>query len=56
MSRFDLASLAVEFSPLTVARANDVTAELNRRVTEAVAYAREHFEDPPEIRDWTWTV
>jgi len=56
MSRFDLASLAIEFSPLTVARANEVTAELNRRVTEAVAYTREHFEDPPEIRDWTWTV
>jgi xylulose-5-phosphate/fructose-6-phosphate phosphoketolase len=56
MSRFDLASLAVEFSPLTVARATEVAAELNRRVTEAVAYTREHFEDPPEIRDWTWAV
>jgi xylulose-5-phosphate/fructose-6-phosphate phosphoketolase len=55
MSRFDLASLAVEFSSLSVARANEVTAELNRRVTEAVAYSRAHFEDEPEIRNWTWT-
>jgi phosphoketolase len=22
---------------------------------EAVRYAREHFEDPPEIADWTWS-
>jgi phosphoketolase len=23
-------------------------------IREAVAYAQQHFEDPPEIRDWRW--
>jgi phosphoketolase len=30
-------------------------ADLERRVDDAVQYAREHFEDAPEIRDWRWT-
>jgi hypothetical protein len=29
--------------------------ELRRMTAEAVAYGREHLEDPPEIRDWVWT-
>jgi acetate kinase len=24
-------------------------------VAQATAYSREHLEDMPEIRDWTWT-
>jgi xylulose-5-phosphate/fructose-6-phosphate phosphoketolase len=24
-------------------------------VARATAYSREHLEDMPEIRDWTWT-
>jgi hypothetical protein len=24
-------------------------------IARATAYSREHFEDPPEIRNWTWT-
>ena len=24
-------------------------------ISEAVEYARQHFEDPPDIRDWVWT-
>jgi phosphoketolase len=30
-------------------------AVLNQRINDAVAFAREHFEDPPEIRDWRWS-
>ena len=33
----------------------DLTAECDARIEESVAYAHEHLEDPPEIRDWVWT-
>lgn len=35
--------------------ADVLVAECQRRVDEAVRYTREHFKDPTEIRDWTWT-
>ena len=55
MSRFHLASLAVEFGPIERRRASELMTDLNHRIDAAVTYAREHFEDPPEIRDWRWT-
>jgi xylulose-5-phosphate/fructose-6-phosphate phosphoketolase len=30
-------------------------AELHSLIAKAVEYAREHLEDLPEIRDWTWS-
>ena len=54
MSRFDLAALAVRHAGLSSERTTALTAELEQRITDAVRYAREHLEDPPEIRDWTW--
>jgi xylulose-5-phosphate/fructose-6-phosphate phosphoketolase len=55
MSRFDLATLAIRFSPLRANRAHALSEELRRHLERATAYTREHFEDPPEIRDWRWT-
>ena len=55
MSRFHLAALALRFSPLPADRVAELTAQLNAQVNDAVQYARDHFEDPPEIRDWVWT-
>lgn len=55
MSRFHLASLAIEFSPLPAARRAELMALLQRRIDDAARHAREQFEDPPEIRDWRWT-
>jgi xylulose-5-phosphate/fructose-6-phosphate phosphoketolase len=55
MSRFDLAALAIRFSPLPAHRAHEVEEELRRQLERATAYTREHFEDPPDIRDWRWT-
>jgi xylulose-5-phosphate/fructose-6-phosphate phosphoketolase len=54
MSRYHLASLAIEFSSLPSSRATVLRTQLNDHIEAAVKYAREHFEDPPEIRDWTW--
>ncbi len=55
MSRFDLAALAIRFSPLPANRASELMEELHRHTERATAYTREHFEDLPEIRDWRWT-
>ncbi len=55
MSRFHLARVAVRFSALDEDRKAELTAELDRRIEAAVVYARDHFEDPPEIRDWAWS-
>jgi xylulose-5-phosphate/fructose-6-phosphate phosphoketolase len=55
MSRFHLASLAVKHSPLAAATIADLRARLQQRIEEASRYSREHFEDAPEIRDWTWS-
>jgi xylulose-5-phosphate/fructose-6-phosphate phosphoketolase len=55
MSRFHLAALALRFSGLPEARVTALTAELNREIDAAVRYARDYFEDPPDIRDWVWT-
>ena len=55
MSRFHLAALALRFAPLPAARIRDLTAQLTKCIDDAVSYARDHFEDPPEISDWSWT-
>jgi xylulose-5-phosphate/fructose-6-phosphate phosphoketolase len=54
MSRFHLAIIALRFSSLPRDRVEALTADLRSRIDDATKYAFEHFEDPPEIRDWTW--
>ncbi|HEY0780565.1 MAG TPA: phosphoketolase family protein, partial [Gemmatirosa sp.] len=55
MSRFHLAALALKHAPLPRARALDLMARCEQRIEEAVRYTREHLEDAPDIREWTWT-
>ena len=56
MSRYDLALEALR----RCARAPIGGADLERHCHEMLArhhdYVREHFEDLPEIRDWTWNI
>jgi len=54
MSRFHLAALALKWAPRFRQRSNTLIAELEQQIQQAVAYSREHFEDPPEIANWTW--
>src|SRR5262249_53579888 len=55
MSRFHLASLAVEFSGLAKTKVDALRGDFTRRIDDAVKYSRDCFEDPAEIRDWRWT-
>jgi xylulose-5-phosphate/fructose-6-phosphate phosphoketolase len=55
MSRFHLAAQAIRHVPRLRDRAPALLAECDARIAEATSYAREHFEDQPEIRDWVWT-
>jgi xylulose-5-phosphate/fructose-6-phosphate phosphoketolase len=54
MSRFHLAALALKRAPRFRNRAGGLIAELEHDIQKAVAYSREHFEDPPEIANWVW--
>ncbi|HEX4681053.1 MAG TPA: phosphoketolase family protein [Gemmatimonadaceae bacterium] len=54
MSRFHLAMIALRFSTLAREQVDSAADELRRQMNAATAYAREHFEDPPEIRNWKW--
>ena len=55
MSRYHLAALAIRYGLSAGDRSAQLVADLQRRIDDAVRYTREHFEDPAEIRDWTWT-
>jgi xylulose-5-phosphate/fructose-6-phosphate phosphoketolase len=55
MSRFHLAADAIRYVPRLRNRASALIAECEARIEEANAYAHEHFEDQPEIRDWVWS-
>jgi xylulose-5-phosphate/fructose-6-phosphate phosphoketolase len=55
MSRFDLAAEAIRRVPRLGERAPELIAECESRIAQSVAYAREHLEDPAEIRDWVWS-
>jgi xylulose-5-phosphate/fructose-6-phosphate phosphoketolase len=55
MSRFHLAAEAIRRVPRLSDRAPGLVADCEARIGESVAYAHEHLEDPPEIRDWVWT-
>jgi xylulose-5-phosphate/fructose-6-phosphate phosphoketolase len=55
MSRFHLAAEAIRRVPRLRERAPELLAECQSRIEQSVAYAHEHLEDSPEIRDWVWT-
>src|SRR5215472_1689079 len=52
MSRFHLAAEAIRRVPRLRDIAPMLVAECDARIAAATAYALEHFEDQPEIRDW----
>jgi len=55
VSRFDLAAEAIRRVPRLRDRAPQLITECKTRIAESVAYAHDHLEDPPDIRDWVWT-
>ena len=55
MSRYDLAIEALKRATRIRPRTQGLIAELHSLIARAVAYSREHLEDQPDIRDWTWT-
>ena len=61
MSRYHLAAEALRRAGKTSGsrpadRAPTLISECEAAIARAIAYSREHFEDPPEVRDWTWTL
>ena len=54
MSRYHLAMLALRNATRLRQRTPVLIDECQTLIARAVAYSRDHFEDMPEIRDWTW--
>ena len=60
LDRDDLAAEALRHAGKTSRarlgdRAPTLISECEAVIARATAYSREHFEDPPEISNWTWT-
>jgi xylulose-5-phosphate/fructose-6-phosphate phosphoketolase len=60
MSRYHLAAEALRRAGDATGlrlrdRAPTLISECEAAIARATAYSREHFEDPPEISNWTWT-
>jgi len=55
MSRYHLAAEALRRTTRLGDRAQPLIDECRRLIDAAAAYAGEHFEDPPDVRDWIWT-
>jgi xylulose-5-phosphate/fructose-6-phosphate phosphoketolase len=55
ISRYHLAAEAIRRSPRRLDRVEELTAACTDLLQRHHAYAREHLEDPPEVRDWVWT-
>jgi xylulose-5-phosphate/fructose-6-phosphate phosphoketolase len=54
LDRFHLVMDVIDRVPKLGSHAVALRQEMADRRVEARAYAEEHGEDPPEIRDWTW--
>ena len=55
MSRFHLAAEALRPQPPPTPRApTSASSHCDAMLERHRRYVREHFEDMPEIRDWTW--
>jgi xylulose-5-phosphate/fructose-6-phosphate phosphoketolase len=55
MSRYHLAIEALRRATRLRPQASGMITELQSLIAKAQAYAREHLEDLPEIRTWTWS-
>ena len=55
MSRFHLAISAIRRVPRLADRAFALIGQWQADIDAAVAYSREHFEDPPDIQNWIWS-
>jgi xylulose-5-phosphate/fructose-6-phosphate phosphoketolase len=55
MSRLHLAIDALKHVGRLRSEASDAIDMFNRRLYEHHAYIRQHFQDMPEIRNWSWT-
>jgi xylulose-5-phosphate/fructose-6-phosphate phosphoketolase len=55
MSRYHMAIDAMNCATRLRARTGPLIAECQAQLQEAVKYSRQHFEDMPEISNWTWT-
>ncbi len=54
MSRYHLVMAALQYAARVPEGADALTAYCQEMLDRHHAYVREHFEDLPEIRDWTW--
>ncbi len=54
MSRYQLAAEALRRVPRLRDRSPALITECRDLTAKATEYARAHFEDPPDIRDWVW--
>ena len=55
MSRFHLAIDALKHIGRLRSQASDTIDMFHRKLYEHSVYIREHFQDMPEIRNWSWT-
>jgi len=55
MSRFHLAIDGLKHVGRLRSEASDAIDMFNRKLYEHHAYIRQHFQDMPEIRNWSWT-
>src|SRR5437762_3989218 len=55
VSRYHLAMMAVHRVPRLHDRAPALIERCQSAIDAAVHYARQHFEDPPDIQNWVWT-
>jgi xylulose-5-phosphate/fructose-6-phosphate phosphoketolase len=55
ISRYHLAIEALHRVKRFRDRAAELTEEFEEKLTEHHLYVRQHLQDVPEIRDWTWT-
>ena len=54
MSRYHLALEALRRAKRTPAGADDLERHCEEMLARHHSYVREHLEDMPEVRDWTW--
>jgi xylulose-5-phosphate/fructose-6-phosphate phosphoketolase len=55
MSRYHLARSAIKRAVRFGSVADTYVDQLDELIRQSTAYAYQHFADPPEIADWTWT-
>jgi xylulose-5-phosphate/fructose-6-phosphate phosphoketolase len=55
ISRYHLCKLAMRRVPRVQALVPPLIQECDAMLAQHRAYVREHLEDMPEVRDWTWT-